>query len=698
MPEITITQSDLSDAEAFLTQFMAEKVPEASFEIGSANRDILIRGFTYLYAYLRGEVNYVTARQSLMRIQSELTDADDISEAVDEILSNFFVSRKDGSASRITVRLHFTQKRAYSIPLGSRFWRTTNLAFAIDSSLDPYVIAENSLFPVFDNRGVLVDYIAEVGMVAVKVGSTYNIPPGTFAKVQVQGGLPYFSYAENTERASSGEDIESSSDLIDRAPTAISVRNLVNNRSIDVTLQEVFPEIKDTLTIGMGEPEMIRDARNEIAKHIQLHVGGHHDTYLDLPLIQVEENGTIGGYFARPDGVINVFRDPQLTHDMGITFSTILGIVPGNILYVATGIVGAPRGFQITSVSDHELEVSENTPFTEASDETGETVTYTVGAYYPSFDDIVPATRTATISADPLYSDIPVGTSRHIQSSGKIILSGKPVQKIVTVELTDPDGAMSLFTDSGTGTVVFYNQTNDLPVQPVSPQYTQYQTVIHNPAKAQSMEQIYEVNVGWFLDPTWADGHNLRVVYMTPQNFSSIHDYVRDREYRVLDSNHLVRVRSPVWIEMVVEYRLKNTATGTVDHTAAAQTVAEFINSFDPNDDLDCSDIATILRTTYSDIGAIYPLEIYYRLYAPDGQMAYFSTTDIVSIFMDTLHPGVTLLNPGDLIPPADLIGRGITAIDTPVAMNDWYNYLGVSDRTVQYRTTESMISFVVKG
>jgi hypothetical protein len=67
----------------------------------------------------------------------------------------------------------------------------------------------------------------------------------------------------------------------------------------------------------MGEPEMVRDLRTEISPAISLHVGGHYDTYLDLPETQVEENGLVGGLFARPDGLVNVFRDPQLTYDLG---------------------------------------------------------------------------------------------------------------------------------------------------------------------------------------------------------------------------------------------------------------------------------------------------------------------------------------------------------------------------------------------
>jgi hypothetical protein len=382
--------------------------------------------------------------------------------------------------------------------------------------------------------------------------------------------------------------------------------------------------------------------------------------------------------------------------DLNRPFDTFYGIVPGNILYIVSGILDAPRAYQITRVTDHELEVSEASPFTEASDELDTNlVNYSIGNLSPGFDNIV-APRNAAVSVG--FPDIPFGTSRHIQSSGKIILSGRPVQQISRVELTDPDGSMTTYIDCGTGTVMFYNQTNSEPLAPPTAQYTQYQCSVHNSQKSQSMQQVYEINVGWLTDAIWADGFNLRVSYLTPSGFEAIDEYVKSRDVRILAANHLMRVRHPVWVEMVVEYRMKATVGTLLDTVAAAETVSAFINAFDSNDDMDTSDIATILRTTYADIGAIYPLTIYYRFYSPDGQMVYFSTTDIVSIFMDTAHPGATFLNPGDVNPPADLIARGITTILTAADLRDYYNYLGVSDRTVQYRTTANMITFVLKA
>lgn len=706
MAEITITQDDLDAAENFLVQYLSEKVPDASFERGSAMRDFVVRAFTYIFAYMKYEVDFSRMRQSLLRIQ-ELTDADDISQAADELLSNWFISRKGGQLARVTARLHFLEKRTYNLDLSTKFWRTSTLAFYVDSLTDPFTITDDMLYPVYDTSGERVDYIVDVALKAGRTGVGYNIDPGTFIRVDFPGGMPFFTYAEHLSKSSGGKNTESTEELLDRAQTAITVRNLINNRSCDTVLQQEFPEILKTLTIGMGEPEMVRDRRTELASHITLHTGGHYDTYLELPLETVEDSGTVGGYFQRPDAVINIFRDPLLTYGDGTPGSGVpftdptINLESGDVIYILDGILGAPRAFTILSVSDHELEVSEAVPFTEASDETGNTVLYSAGAIGPAFDDKI-ASRNAQASTDPNYVDVPVGTSRHIKSPGKILLSGRPVQDVEWVEITDPPASWSQIIDPTSGTVVFPARVNADPIGPMAePILNQYQVNVRNPTKSQSAEMVTEINVGFggpVPDPAYFDGYNLRVVYRTLSGFANIHAFVRNQDRRVLAANHLVRARHPVWVEANIPYKMKPTmSSSTVDEDAAARLLSDYINDFDPNDDLDMSDLATQFRQAYNSVGNVSPFTIYYDFHAPDGQIVRFSTSSIVSIFI-TDDNGVVIENSSDIVVPQALVDQGITEINDADSLNAWFDLLGVSDRTIKYRSAESYISFVRQG
>jgi hypothetical protein len=465
----------------------------------------------------------------------------------------------------------------------------------------------------------------------------------------------------------------------------------------------------------MGEPEMIRDRRTEVAPHLELHMGGHYDTYVELPYTTVEENLIVGGFFPRPDSVVNIFRDPLLTYGTGVPGSekpfTSLGVQTGHILYIRNGLIGAPRGFQITKVTDHELEVSEHTYFPEASDEKlpiDNTVLYSIGWFSPGFEEIEFSPgifqNIAAQSTDPAAVNVPWGTSRHIQQPGKVVLGGRPVQDISWVEITNPDGGDPLI-DPGTGTIIFHDRVNYPPSEQAEPAYAQYQIDVLNPEKAQSMEAVNLLVVGYthtLPNPPGTpnmgifDGKNLRVVYKTLNGFGNIHAFVVGRNERVAAANQLVRARHPVWIQANIPYRMKPTSGTSLDAAAASQNLAAHINSFNPNDDLDVSDLMTQLRLEFTDVGAVFPFRIYYSLTMPDGQIVMFSTSDIVSIFITDTN-GVQIENSGDLTPPPDLIQRGITSIATKEALLDWMNYEGVSNRTVLYRTTESMITFELR-
>jgi len=725
MADIRISQEDLTDAENFLVAFLTEQVPDASFKKGTAMRDLAVKAFTYLFAYLRGEIDLVGDRQSLYRISEAADlDADDITQAADEILSNWFLSRKTGTAARTTARFHFLQKTALSIALDTKFWRTNETAFYIDALVDPYTIPASTLLPVYNSSGVLVDYVVDIPLVASAVGESYNIEAGQFVGYDSENGIPYFSYAENLYDIKTGKNVETTTDLIDRAQTAITVRNLINNRSCDTVLQEEFPAITETLTIGMGEVEMVRDRKYEIAPHIDIHTGGFFDTYVEMPYTDAEESGTIGGYFPRPDSKAVVFRDPWLTNDDhtadgypgGRKFTDAPAVSVGDVIYIREGISGAPLGYTVTEVRPTELLISAGVPFSEAYDE--KTVDwsvplnpdpgliYSIGHIAPSFDDIplLPGDYVRTALQSTSDPTIPVGTSRHIQEPGVIVLAGVPIQDVTWVEITSPLASDGAIINPSTGTIVFNNRVNSDPVGPMlEPSLTQYRVQVLNPTSGQSADTVTLIQVG-YIDPSVSpavsyldhfDGQNLRVVYKTLSDFTNVADYVTNRDRRISAANQLVRARNPIWLEMTIPYRMKPTSGDTLDHSAAAEFLATYINNFDPNDDLDFSDLATQLRNEYAGIGVVFPFTIYYHLHSPDGQIASYSTEDVVSIF-DLNSNGATLLNGNSIVAPQVL--SSLTFINTPGALVSWYGYLGITDRTVNYRAKSSNISFYIKG
>lgn len=703
--QITISQEDLQNAEQFLAEFLTESVTEASFIEGSAVRDLAVKAFSYVFAYLRKENALLDAKRSLKQVMDALDSGQEITnvnDIVDEIMSNWFITRQDGTLARLTATLHFTRKGTVSISRETRFWRTNTLAFYVDASSFPYVISELDMLPTFDVRGRLVDYTVNIPLRSARIGEGYNFAPGTFVKVDAPGGLPYFSHAEHKVAAAGGLGVETNLQVIDRAQTAVTVRNLINNRSCDTVLRDLFSDVQEVLCIGMAEAEMMRDLRTEIGSHLRLHVGGHYDTYVEMPLSQVEENLKVGAFYSRPDRIINVFRDPFLTYDSGLGNFTALGVLVGQVLYIREGIAGAPRGYIITKVSDHELEVSENMPFEEASDELDvNAVKYSIGQYDPDFFDVIPPTSPFptfyTAAPSVARPDVPYGTSRRICRPGMVVLTGQPVQDILSVELKDPDPLDAGIVDPSTKTIFFNDRRNGEPNAVLIPGMSQYQFTIPTRYKAQSADSLQLVNVGYQTDPTHFDGKTLRVSYSTFRGFTNVSDYIRTRDNRILAGNHLLKARHPVWVRCTIPYRLKPTSASTLDETAASEQLSAYINAFDPNDDLDMNDLATQLRVGYPIVGTVFPFDIYYDLYSPDGQLIQFKTMDIVSIF-SLASNGVVLLNGADIIVPPEMIAEGITEIETDSQLSEYLTLMGVSDRTSKYRCKPSLITFAIQG
>jgi hypothetical protein len=703
-----ISQEDITAAETFLAEYLTEAVPEASFQVGSAVRDLAVKAFAHIFAFLRGESGHIADMLSLQRIAQDTsiasgTESADVKQMVDEILSNWFISRNSGIYARMTAQFHFAQRATVTLRNDTKFWRSSTLAFYLDTNNSTYVVTGDAMRPVYDTRGRLVDYIVDIPLRASRAGASYNIPAGRFIKIETPAGIPYLSYVSHTDDVSSGRETETTSEFISRAQTAITVRNMVNNRSIDAVLQNEFTQILSTLTIGMGEAEMIRDRRVETGAHLELHLGGHYDTYLEMPSGSYEENGMIGGLFQRPDGIAMAFRDPQLTYDQGKTFTS-LGIQPGYVLYLTEGIVGSPRGYTIHIVEEHQLMVSEATPFTQASDElTTNAVEYSIGWLSPSFNNVnfgsVPVPifqRVATVSSSSTYAHVTAGTSRRLSSPGVLYLSGRPVLDVTNVEVTNPSAGDPLI-DPTTGTIRFPNRTNLPPVIGSAVGTSEYQVQVLNPEKSQSAETVTAVTVGYYTNPIVFDGKNLRVRYMTLPTFTDIHTFARRQYDRVLAANHLIRSRHPVWISAMVPIRYKPTATNTATFEGMQTAVSDMINSFDMNDYLDMSDIMTTLRDNYTQVGTVFPFEITYDLHMPDGQVVKFATADIVSIRMTDTN-GVYLTNSDEIVVPTELIDKGITSIATGTDLDAYYRLLGISDRTVTYKCRPELVTVYLRG
>lgn len=649
---IEINADDVAQAETFLENLMTQEIPEGRFTEGSALRDLVIKSLAFTFGHLQKENTTIRSLQSLLTVRDIATTDPDTDRAVaastDAILSNWFITRKSGKFARVVVFAEVTTKQDYIIPGNHPFAFDRNHVFFPDvvDTTQSIVIRASDLLPVVAFDGTISAYQFSMNVIAGKTGADYNVAPGTWKSGT--NFSPFASRIFTVAKAAGGAGRETVSEAIRRSNTAIAVRNLINPRSIDATLRERYTTINRMAVVGMGDPEMQRDLKVETSTAYSLHVGGHYDIYIELPRTQQTFNGVLGGAYLRPDGLINVFRDVTIPN------WTLTAVQPGDVIRTSTGLAEAPKDFVIKEIYATELRISTNTPFSAATDEAGTFIAYYI--YRPLY--------LADTQILPTVGTNPTGTSsRKVKNANKLILPGGPHYEILDVMVIDPDDNDS-FINGTDGFVHFPIRVNGTPGAVLSSTLAEYQVTSSTPGVGQSQFCFEELVL-----PSAYNNKNVRVLYETLVGLDTIHTYTQNRFERVLSASILVKGYHPIYLSFNVQYKLKPIATSTVNQPALIQALADYINNFDPNDIIDVSDIATVTRNFSDQIGSVYPLTISYELFASDGRVIRYVTTDEVRIDSAKIVAGYVN-----------------STLDRPLS-------LSISDRTVRYMTTIARIT-----
>lgn len=634
---IEITAADVTNAEEFLAAVVSDRVPDGRFTDGTALRDLCIKALAVVSAQHRKDNTRTQSLQSLLRVRELARTENDpaVDDAADALLSNLFFTRTPGMYARGQVTIFVSRKQDYVIPRTSQIFYDRSLVFYPDATAD-IVIPATSVTPITDSTGRIAAYSFNLRVIAAKTGAQYNVFPAVWAG---NGGFsPYVTRVVSSTRFDGGTARQSTVDYIDQARSAIAVRNLINERSVLATLPQRFPAATNILVVGMGDPEMQRDQVVELAAGIDLHVGGHFDIYADMPVAQTQFEAVVGGVFTRPDGVINVFDDT------GIPDWTATDVQVGDVIRITAGLAEVPRDYPIREIRASEMYVSERYGFPETA--TG--LSYYI--YRPLFGpdvQILPALGLNTTGF----------TAPTVQTDNRIVLPAGPVYDIVDVAVTNPDPADPGINDPDRY-VHFFERVNVTPVlDGVNPAQYQFRIVGRSPVDGQSSRAFVELEL-----PPGYNGKRVRVSYVTQAGFTAVDTFVRDRYERVLCANVQYKARHPVYLSVRIGYSLSPLAQATVDELRLRQSIVSYINTFDPRDVLDVSDISAHVKNFSANIGTVYAFDIDYTLLAPNGQVYDFVTEDIVAMRPDKAIPTTTV------------------SLSELLAM-------GVSDRTVRYQT-----------
>lgn len=305
MNELELSADDVQQAETFAQQYLEAKFPTVDFRQGTGIRDLVIRPNAVLIALIKKYTEVYFANGTLANV-TDSTPA----EVVDGILSNFFVTRNNGSFAKVRARLYFLFQNGVpsnvSLPT-SAFFSTDNTRMFYPSAPVFAQVLKSGDTPIPGNVYLSYDSSEELWYFDTDLSSQSS--DEEFNEL-TEGDLlyftlfnPYFVKGKILYLDEPAVREETNLEMVERSYNSISTRNLINDPSITSRLYDVYNYIKYSKVVGMGDPDMwrdyvqvegIMDTISEIPDKFRIHLGGTVDIYLDTPIrtavVQVTTN------------------------------------------------------------------------------------------------------------------------------------------------------------------------------------------------------------------------------------------------------------------------------------------------------------------------------------------------------------------------------------------------------------------------
>jgi hypothetical protein len=341
-------------ADLAVIGFIEERLNEATtatnitFETrqGTAFYDLFVQPQEFMLQPFTTAMDNILIAQSVANILA-LSDPDSFDQgAVDDLASNVFVDRFIGDLAEGVVQVF------YEAPV-DREWPALSVQFTGQGGLAYFNSSDFSITSAQMALQTSGNYFyLEVEVQAQTTGTQYNAQPN-----QITGIVndPDAVLVANPVAVLGGVNTESNTQLLNRIPNAIAVRDLETNKGISSIIQQNFPYITEIQTIGMGDPEMQRDI------FYNIHTGGYTDIYVQNPPplpttsqnflnLQFDTTRNLPKGFNKQISAVS-FSDPNAA--LGITNIVLNSVqVTTNVVPTSASIVSAPiplGGFNLTS-------------------------------------------------------------------------------------------------------------------------------------------------------------------------------------------------------------------------------------------------------------------------------------------------------------------------------------------------------------
>lgn len=278
-----LNQTDVQQLLDRLVTQLQELNPSLDLKRG-VFKDTVAYYHAVLEASIRTSLRRYQSARSLQQIQTDSTLADN--NVVDEILSNWGITRKIGTKAIGTITIELNQSRSVTIPANFIFEANGNRYFAtktfISRPIETQVTLETDRLLQQLSNG---NWAFTIEIEAENIGASYRLNAGD-SIVPVRSISNYVaSYATSTFLDGSGT--ETNAELLQELQLGIAAKTLSNRTNMRSFLRSIpaFNSITNQSIVGYGDAEMLRD-RHTI---FPVSYGGRVDWYIrgQLPLHRI---------------------------------------------------------------------------------------------------------------------------------------------------------------------------------------------------------------------------------------------------------------------------------------------------------------------------------------------------------------------------------------------------------------------------
>ena len=261
----------VAQAEEFLAGWVTPQYPSLDFNEG-VYRNILIRVAAIFQVLNQQLITDLQNSQSLLKVSEDPDGADP--DVVDQILSNYRMTRGTGSKATGTAVVVMSSLRSVSIPENTVF-AANGLNFVVTQ---PYVAVTDASSVLTTQQRLITarsdgTYSFTIPVEAEAEGTSYNLQIST--RFSMTPAITGFIDSYALEDFAGGTDTETTSELIARMDEAIVQKVLSGRIQIEGLLSDQLATLKASSVVGFGDSEMLRDRHNIYG----VSTGGKSDLY-----------------------------------------------------------------------------------------------------------------------------------------------------------------------------------------------------------------------------------------------------------------------------------------------------------------------------------------------------------------------------------------------------------------------------------